>query len=81
MHLLYRSRGSDRHFHSIANPHQLDGRDPESGWYEPLNAFGTPTGVRIFIEQGAPAPAAPRGHVWRLVQLDSRLALRHPKAH
>jgi hypothetical protein len=28
MHLLYRSRGPDRHFHSIANPHQLDGRDP-----------------------------------------------------
>jgi hypothetical protein len=27
MHLLYRSRGPDRHFHSIANPHQLDGRD------------------------------------------------------
>jgi len=43
---------------------------PETGWYELLNVFGTPIGVRVFIGQGAPAPAAPRGYVWRLVSQD-----------
>ena len=51
---------------------------PATGWYQLLNVVGTPTGVRILIEQGTPAPAAPRGHAWRLVQLDSRLAPRRP---
>jgi hypothetical protein len=42
----------------------------ETGWYQLLNMFGTPTAVRIFIEHGTPAPAAPRGHMWRLVSQD-----------
>jgi hypothetical protein len=43
---------------------------PQTGQYQLLNVFGTPTGERVHIEQGAPAPDALRGHVWRLVSRD-----------
>jgi hypothetical protein len=52
------------------DPHRASEPAPETGWYQLPNVFGTPTGVRIFIDEGTPAPTAPRGHVWRLVLLD-----------
>jgi hypothetical protein len=43
---------------------------PETGWYQLLNVFGTPTGERVFIEIGTPSPDAPRGHEWQLISQD-----------
>jgi hypothetical protein len=39
---------------------------PASGWYEPLNIFGTPDGQEAFVEQGHRTPLAPVGYLWRL---------------
>jgi hypothetical protein len=41
-------------------------RAPVSGYYHLLNVFGTPTGEKAFVEEGALVPSAPRAHTWRL---------------
>jgi hypothetical protein len=38
---------------------------PDSGPYEELNVFGTPTGNTIFVLEGEKLPTGPRGFTWR----------------
>lgn len=39
---------------------------PESGCYQLLNVFSTPSGEETIVEQGCPTPGAPHGYMWRL---------------
>jgi hypothetical protein len=39
----------------------------ETGDYEELNVFGTPTGKAVHAEQGQSLPPAPKGFTWRRV--------------
>ena len=39
---------------------------PVSGTYEPINIFGSPTGVRVTVAQGQPLPTAPVGYSWAI---------------
>jgi hypothetical protein len=46
------------------------------GFYQELNAFGTPTGRTVRAPQGLQLPAAPHGFTWRLVDSDKPVAVR-----
>ena len=37
----------------------------EPGWYEELDAKGTPTGVWVSVARGEPLPANPSGFFWQ----------------
>jgi hypothetical protein len=37
----------------------------ETGHYEELNVFGTPTGDKTHAQQGERLPVSPRGFTWR----------------
>ncbi len=43
---------------------------PQTGLYAEINVLGTPTGLRIGVNEGMDLPAAPRGFVWRLVETE-----------
>jgi hypothetical protein len=40
---------------------------PQTGLYEGLNIFGSPSGSRVWVAEGDRFPAAPVGFKWRLV--------------
>jgi hypothetical protein len=40
----------------------------DTGMYEELNVFGSPTGVRAFVHFDHPLPTAPVGHGWALCE-------------
>jgi hypothetical protein len=40
---------------------------PETGWYEDMTVFGSPTGQRVYVSQGDPLPLRPRAFTWRKV--------------
>jgi len=48
--------------------HQPGDRASESGPYEELNVFGTPTGKVHHAQEGDQLPSAPRGFKWRRVR-------------
>ena len=39
---------------------------PDTGIYEQINVFGSPTGERAYVLHGHPLPAAPVGHGWAI---------------
>jgi hypothetical protein len=43
---------------------------PETGEYELLNVFGSPTGKTKHLVEGEPLPRAPRSHTWRRIERD-----------
>jgi hypothetical protein len=47
--------------------HQPGERASETGQFEELNIFGTPTGKIIDAQQGERLPILPRGFTWRRV--------------
>jgi hypothetical protein len=40
------------------------GAAPEAGTYKQLNIFGSPTGIRISMQQGETLPPLPEGRSW-----------------
>jgi hypothetical protein len=47
--------------------HTPDTAAPQTGLYETLNIFGSPSGTRVWVVEGDPLPTAPFGFTWRLV--------------
>lgn len=54
---------------------------PDSGLYEELNVFGTPTGRAVTVTQGETFPALPRGFSWRPLSSLSASELRARAQH
>ncbi len=71
----WQSRAFHRGRPVVSRPSEHDPADDasESGRYELLNIFGTPTGEALSACAGEPLPAAPRGYSWRLVSVDEPL--------
>jgi len=51
-------------------------RAPNSGGYQELNVFGSPTGRVVLVAEGDKLPRAPRGFTWRSLSERSVAELR-----
>jgi hypothetical protein len=50
--------------------HQPGDPAPVTGYYEELNASGTPTGWVRFVQKGEPLPASQGGLTWRSTEVE-----------
>jgi hypothetical protein len=59
-----------------ADEHRPGDPAPETGHYEELNVFGSPTGRVHHATDGESLPPSPRGFTWRLVRPDGMAGTR-----